>query len=50
LSGIEAAECVSGCTGIPETLTQAGIVESTGEWVRSGFVQVPKGRLRGRGI
>jgi hypothetical protein len=31
-------------------LEKAGIVERTGEWVKSGFVDVPKARLTGRGI
>ena len=37
-------------TGMLASLERAGVVERTGEWVRSGFVEVPKCRLTGRGL
>lgn len=39
-----------GQPGMLETLEQAGIVKRTGEWVKSGFVEVPKCKIMGRGI
>lgn len=35
--------------GMLDALTKAGIVEPTGERVRSGFVDIPKCKLTGRG-
>lgn len=37
-----------GQPGMLEALEQAGVVQRTGEWVKSGFVQVPKCRIVGR--